>query len=636
MPIPAWVQTPPLTSWQKLTDNASSHRSLFRETMNAPQTIAPAMNGDRGITTADPRFHQVLRELADTLTEALPREVDSDGFGGPSAVIADFHSLRNLSGYYMSPTSVPMMSNDEIRHELNLADGFLGTRDEAIFDALHAYMFKTVAKAPLVFRKTASSGAPYFTSALQEKKKALAVFNEYAPSILDRFAKGDLSGLYDDYGLYFMTYMGVRVQPDQALRKDGRFVSKPREVNDELYSRSFGKDGMRRPADKRVFVGPGLEVDGLFAMRRRSVYAYPAMYNYWLTQFFTLFRAHYLNDAEFTFKHRDSASIAEKLQNFSSVRGFDVKQFDQSNGAWLLERFADRFAGFLREEVIFFLKTVLRQPFYQPHPTVRNTSGDSLPLPDFDPLFGDPFDLATFTMDVGLPSGIGPNPDIGKFVMTFAYLCLLDRHFHDVLETGVRTILRGEHARYALLDQGDDAVLATNDPSLWTTVEKVLAGPFYFRIEPEDGISFLGGVIYKPTPSRIAVAPNVVTFVRNRLCPEYGVQHWSRRDFAGTGYFEGKKHYSVAPKFGDVYTILDDVWRKHFKEGIDTRFFAAQQLERRRGVPTLSDIDRAVLENPDKLYYRYSIEEVHPWVLDQFVGTVTFEDFYPSIEQFFI
>lgn len=58
------------------------------------------------------------------------------------------------------------------------------------------------------------------------------------------------------------------------------------------------------------------------------MYAYPAMYNYFLTQFFTPLRAFYLNDAEYTYKHRSPETIAEKLNAFKSVRGYDVKQFD--------------------------------------------------------------------------------------------------------------------------------------------------------------------------------------------------------------------------------------------------------------------------------------------------------------------
>lgn len=636
MKTPDWLIQPSEESWAKLFEVGSNGRTLFRTTSNTPQMIQPAMNGDRGIWSDDRRLHNVQRELGDALTDTFQKSVRPDGFATDSAIIADFHSLRNQSGAYMNPISIPLGSNRVLADDLDLSGGFLSARDEKIFVALHHYMFRTIEPAPMAMRKTASSGAPYFTSNLVEKKKALAVFNEHAGTILTRFGRGELSRLYDDYGLFCATYMGVRTQPDTVVKTGQFFTAKPREVNDEEYARSGGKTGRRFNADKSVYNTDGSKIDGIFACRRRSVYAYPAMYNYFLTQFFAPLRSFYLNDASFTFKHRDPESIAEKLRPFKSVRGFDVKQFDQSIQPWLLDEFVNRFSGFIKEEVLFFFKSVLKQPIYMPHPDVINAKGRVTDPRPFNPCFGDPFDLATFNREVGLPSGIGPNPDMGKFFMTFAYLCLFDRHFNDVLEVGVQTILRGQHSRYALLDMGDDAVLAANDESLWKTVDAVTKGNFYVRIEQEDGISFLGNVLFKDARETLRATSNVVTFVRNRLCPEHGVQHWSRRDYAGTGWFEGKKHYSTAPKFGDVLAIWDDVWRRHFHEGLDVRFFAYREQERSRGVPSLSEDDRAVLENPDKLYYRYEIEDIHPWVLDRLIGSIPFDDYFPSIERFFI
>lgn len=634
--LPAWLDSPPLESWQRLFSVGSNGRSLFRLTRNAPVQIAPAMNGDKGIWSDDPRMFRTQIELAEHLSSTLQPQVDSQGFAGPNAIISDFNSLRNVSGFFMNPISIPLMSNDVLASELNLTKGFLSDRDEKIFRALHQYMFRTIVPSSMAIRKTASSGAPYFTSALDEKKKALAVFNTHSADILHRFARGELERLYDDFGLFCSTYMGVRTQPDTVTVNGKHATPKPREVNDRDYAISRGKKGHRGPADKTVHLPNGQTVQGLFAMRRRSVYAYPAMYNYFVTQFFAPLRAHYLNDAEFTFKHRTPESIAEKLRSFKSVRGFDVKQFDQSVLAYLLDAFVGCFSGFVKEEVLFFLRSILRQPIYMPHPAVVNASGPERDPAPFNPCLGDPFDLSSFNLEVGLPSGIGPNPDIGKFLMTFAYLCLFDRHFHDVLEVGVRTILRGQHDRYAVLDMADDGVIGVCDESFWATAERVLAQPFYFKIEPEDGVSFLGNVLYKDPENILKATSNVVTFLRNRLCPEHGVNHWSRRDFAGTGWFEGKKHYSTAPAFNEALTTWDEIWRRNFNEGLDVRFYAAKEQERHRGVPSLSEADRAVLENPDKLYYRYNIEELHPWVLDKLVGAVEFETYFPFIEKYFI
>lgn len=633
---PEWLVSPREEMWQRLFAVKSNHRSLFRTTRNTRECIAPDLHGDGGIWSDDPRYHRVLIRCAESLSSSHVPVIDSDGFSDHRAIVSDFQSLRNPSGYYMNPISIPLENNEVLVDELKLATGFLNPRDEKIFNELHKYMLQTVVPASLSIRKTASSGAPYFEASLNAKKEPLAVMNQYSPDILRRFGAGDLTGLFDDYGLFFATYMGVRTQPDSFVLKDGQLVPKPREVNDEEFVRTGGRSGHRFNADKTVYRSDGTAINGLAANRRRSVYAYPSMYNYWLTQFFTVLRAHYLEDAAFTFKHRSPKEIVEKLSGFKSVRGYDVKQFDQSVQGWLLSSFVDAFSGFLKDEVLFFFDKVLKQPIFMPHPQVLNARGYEEKPHEFNPCFGDPGDLATFTRVVGIPSGIGPNPDIGKFIMTFVYLCLFDRHFGDVLETGIRTILRGEHDRYALLDMTDDAVIGVNDESFWATVDRVVKEPFYVKLEAEEGISFLGNILYKDRTGKLSATSNVVTFLRNRLCPEHGVQHWTRREFAGTGWIEGKKHYSSAPLFGDVWNAFEDIWRSEFGESIDVRFRLAFEAERHRGVPSLSEIDRAVLENPDKLYYRYSIDEIHPWVRDKLVGSVAFEEFFPSIERYFL
>jgi hypothetical protein len=328
------------------------------------------------------------------LGEEYPAVIDANGFADHTGVVSDFQSLRNLAGHYMSPMTVPLTNNEALTETLKLAKGFLSERDERIFRELHRYMFRTIVPTSVAMRKQASSGAPFFNSSIELKKKSLALFNEKADDILARFAQGRLEELWLDYKLFFTTYMGVRTQPDAVTKEHGRYKAKEREVADEQYARSAGTLGRRFPADKRVYVD-GMLIDDIFAMRRRSVYAYPAAYNYFLTQFFTPLRGFYLEDADFTFKHRSPAEIVEKLCIFESIRGYDVKQFDQSVQPWLLEKFVSEFSGFIREEVLFFFDKVLKQPIYQPHPSVVNAAGEDRPLTEFCPMLGDPFDLSS-------------------------------------------------------------------------------------------------------------------------------------------------------------------------------------------------------------------------------------------------
>lgn len=153
--LPPWLKMPSERAWNRLFEVNQNHRSLFRLTTNQPQMIAPSMHGDKGIWSDDPRFARVQIELADTLSSLFKPNIDANGFADSSAIIADFQSLRNRSGSYMSPLSIPMMSNRVLADELSLAKGFLSERDERIFKALHSYMFRTIEEAPMAMRKTA-------------------------------------------------------------------------------------------------------------------------------------------------------------------------------------------------------------------------------------------------------------------------------------------------------------------------------------------------------------------------------------------------------------------------------------------------------------------------------------------------
>lgn len=623
------LKIPDVKSWRLVADLDRARIRMTRVARNKGEKVMPSLDG--GVLSYDPRMLREKEELADKLTEMCPATIDSAGFGGPNGVVSDFYALRNVAGYLMTPMTVPPMDNGGLVKELGLAPGFLSQRHERIFVDLHRAMFRAMEEAPLSVRKAASSGFPHFQTDLVAKKAEIFNMLHSAPEILTKFHNGELERLYTDHGLFFATYIGVRLQPDKVVKgSDGRFMAKPREINDEAYARGLA-NGTRSTAKKEVYLPGRLDpLNGHFALRRRTVYGYPSSYNYWLTSFFTLWRAVYLNRYAFTWKHRGADDIKEKLSKFAYVVGADVKQFDQSVGWWILDRFVSEFNDILKEEVVEFFRKVLQQPVFQPHPNVGGGF-------EFNPCFGDPFDLNTFTLKPGLPSGIGPNPDIGKFIMTWVYLCVLDDYFKDVLESGVDVILRGDHPRYGLLDMGDDAVLCSNDEGFiawFAEFVKKEDQPYYVKLEPENGISFLGNVIYRDHSDRLQVAPNPVTFLVNWLVPERGIDS-PLRQFYATGWFERKKHYARSPSFDTVWSTWEDVHRKHFGSGLDGPFIQALREERRPSTIGLSYADRLALEDPSVIHYKVDVNELAPWVRDSIVSTIPAADFVPYIERFF-
>lgn len=581
------------------------------------------------ILSDSPDYLRFIDEITEELESLTPSPFSPEGLAGSNALVGNFNAVRTVAGYVMDPMSTPPVDNGVLTSELGLAHHFLSARHEKIWRELHRLMFHSPLPANLAIRKQASLGFPRLGESSPALKKAVVLsFMSNAKEHLANFRAGKLDELYTNADLLFAYYLGVRVQPDKVDFVNGNFVSKPREVNDALYARTGGKDGQRFVADKRVFVNGNL-VRGHFAGRRRSVYAAPAGPNYFLSAFFSMFRKHYLSRYEFTFKHRGADDLEEKTLDYPFMVGGDVKQFDQSVSSWHLDFFVDQFTN-MSDDWRFFLRKLLSAPYYQPFPALGDIT------PGYQPGFGDPFDLSTFTMNYGLPSGISPNPDIGKYLMTATYLCLLDDVVGDLLEQGLDSVLRGRHPRVALLNSSDDAVLLckTQADAQKLQARLVSEDPFYYRIEPEQGISFLGNVAYREG-SRTRFAPNITTFVSNWFWNENSV-YSKKREFAPIGWFARQKHYSAAPLFGQVWDILADRWRRIYHEDIDAREAAAlSQMKFTLNYSTLSPTDIEVLLNPDKLYYKIDPDDVDPRLVESEVMSLPFDTFESFLSPFF-
>lgn len=620
--------------WRPLYDRKGPmQRSLLRTTTNAGIAIMPARLGEPKSDAIMSDAHDYLRfvdKLTDRLAALPDPQIETTGLAGPTALIGNFNSVRTVAGYVMDPMSTPMMDNSELTASLNLATGFLTERHRMIWTQLHSLMFGSPLPANLSVRKQASLGFPRLGESSPAAKKAVIMsFFANAQDYLSAFRAGDLRRLYDDHDVMLAYYLGVRVQPDKVERTENGYTTKSREVNDPLYARTSGKQGKRFDADKTVRIN-GTIVPGHFAGRRRSVYAAPAGPNYFLSSFFSMFRKHYLNRYEFTFKHRGAQHLEQKVADFGFMLGGDVKQFDQSVSAWQLDFFVEQFTN-MTDNWRFFLRKFLSAPYYQPFPWLGPIT------PGYQPGYGDPFDLTTFTMNYGLPSGIAPNPDIGKYLMTATYLCVLDDVVGDLLEVGLDSTLRGLHPKVGLLNSSDDAVLLFKEEKHALKARELVSRneTNYFRIEPEVGISFLGSVGYRDERGRIKFTPNITTFISNWFWAENGV-YSKKREFSPIGWFARQRHYAAAPMFSDVWEILAKTWREQYREDVDAREAAAlSQLRFKLDYSTLSPEDIEVLLNPDKLYYKIDPADVDPRLVESEIASIPFEAFEHHIEPFF-
>jgi len=306
-------------AWRAIISTAGYKRRMAAKRLNKGLQIYPTIYSD------DSRFLAVMRKTAHNLS-SIKVTVDKSGVLGPEAVPGDANALLTTAGYGMNPISVPPVSNAEIRKKLSLADGFVTERHKRIFADLSKFMFARSAPASVGIRREASTGAPDYVNDPIKKHDELRHVYSNMEHFLDLIDKDKYLELYIEYNAPITSTTGERVQADKVIQRvDGSYESKPREVNDEKAARSGLKAGRRFDADKRVFKDGNLIKDH-FAGRRRTVFGMSFVPNYVLATFCSSWRAVYLEDFAFTWKHRTPDHILEKLNRYKFIKGFDVKQ----------------------------------------------------------------------------------------------------------------------------------------------------------------------------------------------------------------------------------------------------------------------------------------------------------------------
>lgn len=610
-------------AWSPLLSNRGLKRVLGRKRRSVGLSVYP------GIKTDDPQQLHLMERLATELSGQLRAETDEYGAAGANAIASDFYALLTVGGYGMDPISTPPVDNSPIRKELKLSDDFVSQRHREIAMQVLSAMLERPLPAKVPIRRQASTGSPDYVNDVPKKKQELRKALSEIDSILSLVERGDLQTLFTEYNAPIIHTIGERSQADSIIiNDDGTYSSKPREVNDELAARTAFAEGRRFIANKAI-MRDGQIVRNHFAMRRRTVYGMAFVVNYLVASFFASWREHYLTEYSYTWKHRTPESILEKMRKFDHLVGFDVKNFDQTAPSFLVDLFCQYVGQRSDERLGKLIALMFSAPYIMPYTHIAGSSSEPQ-----NPLFGaDPFDVGSFTMRLGLPSGISCNPDFGKFAMVTQYLCICDDYFHNVVETGAAAILRGDCADYALLNMGDDCVICTNNGAFADHVKHARYNATYFAVAQESPISFLGNIPYRDHAGDLQLAPNLSSFFLNWLVPEHGIESYQRRNFWAVGDRERRAHYSSAPAYPEAYAVYEELFRATW--GRTPSSITAEYYDSQRAFGTLSFIDALVLQNPDYLHYRFDESDVSPDVLEQLVTSLPAEEVWLFTKSFF-
>lgn len=605
-------------------DEVPASRTYLKPFRSGPLLVHP------GVLSTDTRYLRLMETLSDELTAAFPSKTKASGLLAENAVGGDFYALRTVAGISM-PAAIPVAQNVKLR-ELNgvITTDFLTLRHREIARSLVRMMFGKRRIVGASFQKAASTAIPKFLTSVVYKQAVLDHLLQNRQRLMKLVEAEDVHALRRDFDAVYASFILHRLQADTVTKHDGGWASKERLIPTKVFATSGGKEGTRIPADKSVWVD-GARLDGHFACRRRAVYAFNGVLNYFMTMLLAQPRAYYLSEYEFTFKHTTPDQIKAKLDNYDFVMKFDTSNMDTNIPEFAARTFCDEISTIYTPAFGKLIWTAFTSAYFQP-PTApgAHLKGET----GF--WVGDPH-RAGDQVFPGLPSGIAPNPDFGKWWMTFCALAAIDDEFGDVLEN-LDSMLRGKHAYVGLLDSSDDMILGvrrTIQTEEWR--DRLLAdGVSKYMKMTLEGSTFLGNVLYEDTTGATQLAPDITSFFKNWFVPEHGLDS-AARAYWPLGWTARSQHYAQAPVYVEAAYILKDIW-SHIMRGVPTveqAAYANRHLVDQVQSLSRTEIDAMFLRKPEQLHYALSAADITPELLEHFSLTVSPERLEPLYRDFY-
>lgn len=511
-----------------------------------------------------------------------------------SLITGSWDALLSVAGYVMAPTANGMESNDHLIKDLKLPRGFLKPEHLVIMRELAHVMFGEAKLSSMSFKKSSSSGFPYFSADVLLKEK---LWEHGSAVLLANLGKSLKPTEFLKYSVPTFYITGARTQPEGL---------KPR----------FVWDGYQFvPSDKST------PFDGFHTMRHRLVYAGAGAANYAINGVFTSIRASYYSRLEKTYKVRFPQDIVDRFEKFSSLITVDVSNYDTTIQDWMF----DALLKILVEEELFdpvfvsLLRSMLGGPSASQSPYPLEMSKQW-------PTVGDPYDDATYTMTKGLMSGIAVVSDFGRFFMTWNLLSMLNDVTGDVIGN-VDRYLKHQMPLAAFSNSSDDNFIGCVTEELMTkwlgTRDKPRAT--YFDVRAEDYLVYLGTQYYRQN-GRLHHVPNLQSWLVKWQCPEHSISldgKGNNRRYWKDGWFGRNSLYDYHPQFRDLYQLTDSVFKKH--HSMSLRDTVLQGTQAPDVSYTLTEADKIYLDNPDSIHYKIDINDVSPELLKADYGQIKVE-----------
>lgn len=548
--------------WWRLLANPELKKRVFKAQQHRISEIFPNVYAD------DSRFLAVTEDLvAATKAKEWQPEVTEDGLSS-NFLSGGYDQWLSVSVWKKLPMAIGMEDNTDLRKSLEVLEPDM-TYD-IIMDRLGSTLFEYKRPASARFRKEASTSIPDFKTGASVKERDL--------NLTLRFLLGTIPLTPENLlraGIYPVMIIVNRFQADQRGKVRYSFT---------------GFD--------RVEVDASTPWPNHHGMRVRTAYAMAGTSSYALTVAMCELREFYLNEYSFTYKHRTPKEVSAKIAKFKFFVGIDVTQFDQSVGSKHIEGFIRQFELIWNPRVVEFLRLTLGAPSISACPFAVGQE-------DRWKAVGDPFDVHTYTLTKGLPSGHPQNPDIGKFTMSAEIIYRLSQLDPTVIDH-IPELLRGDHPRFGFLNSADDNLLMFNKEE---DIDAFFKTRGTFALDREEMPIFLG-VIYGRERGEVVGKPNLTSLITRWLVPEQSIgrSEGDRRLYIQTAWLLRNFHYAEHPRYADMYKLLSSTVKKHFGVPVDTLIDGRREPEM-VNIPHRWQ-DRMFMLDPSVVHYKLDIEEV--------------------------
>lgn len=449
-----------------------------------------------------------------------------------------------------------------------------------------------------IITKDSSSGYPYYSDSLEFKKSHAKLICDNIQLFDDLWLSGKKRELFDKLGVGAICGTQIRLQAD--IWKDGR----PKDRTPTTFESAY----CGLPNDTRSYKD---RYDEHFATcRTRVVKAMPASINNIFSTLFEGFKSGFFKRFSKTFKHRGPEDFLTKVRNFGFFIGVDISAYDRTVPKSVMFACIDRFK--ISDDAKEIIKDYLLAPQYA---TGYNYQ--------FTQLMSESMFNPKFNTWKGMPSGVFFTTLMNCIVVLVCKLYEYSRFDGDIIsKAAITDILDHCHPKLGFLIMGDDGVDCYNDSHIYNDIIKNGFRNDYIKFAIENGISFLGDMIYS-VEGEIRSAKDIVKYFANLYIPEH--ECYSKfRKLPMQGMILRRDVFSSNPLFEEARRIERDLFRRCF--GVDQSQFEVIHLrdeEARKvklGLNTLNESDGLVLDDPSKLHYLIDEKDVSREVLDSIVG----------------